>query len=66
MGCLGCSGDPVDKDVGLVWDLSGRVSVPLRECRHFDRLAVVGHVVGVDNGGRMLSCHERKEVSCRL
>lgn len=53
MGCPGCSGDPVDKDVGLVWGLSGRVSVPLRECRHFDRQAAVGHVVGVDNGGRM-------------
>lgn len=61
-----CSGDRVDKDVGLVCmeqGLSGRQRVPLRECTRFDRLVVVGHVVEVDNGC-MLFC--RKGGTCRL
>lgn len=51
------SGDRVDKDVGLVCreqGLSGRQRVLLQECTRFDRLVVVGHVVEVDNGCRLL------------
>lgn len=65
MDGLGCSAGPVDKDVRLVC-MGYRWRVLLLECTRFDRLVVVGHVVGVDNGGRMLFCREHMGESCRL